>query len=96
MTHRFARLDRADNYLAAVRRVIDRRRGPRTSVVQGREARMLVLAVKHRDRAAADLVRAGLPEGVVATRLRDRAEDRAERAARTSRPSGRVAARAGR
>lgn len=96
--NRFDRLDRADNYLAAVIRTIDRRRAPRDSVVRGREASMLVRAVKHRDRIAADLVRAGMPEGVVATRLRDRAEDRAARAraARDPRPLGRAVARAGR
>jgi hypothetical protein len=90
-THRFARLDSADSFLAAVCDTVRRRTAAAapTDAERERSARMLVRAVKHRDRAAADLVRAGLPEGVVATRLADRAEDRA-------RASRRVPARAGR
>lgn len=103
---RFDRLDAADSHMGRVLDQIRRRAAasgldawnndPALRQARERSVRLLVRAVNRRDREEANLVNAGVPEGVVHTRLRDRAEDRYARAVRDSRPAGRAAARAGR
>lgn len=95
-------MDRAQDFVFAVTGSIRRRvtaagtdawnYGPLHRQARERSAGLLARAVNRVDREAAALHRAGMPEGVTRTRLRDRAGDRAarERAARNPHPLGRA------
>jgi hypothetical protein len=95
----FSRLDRAENWLAAVSRSFITRAARAGSVdawnyapehARSRErgARLLARSANRLDREVSALHAAGVPQGVTRARLRDRAfaRDAASRAARTQAP----------
>lgn len=98
----FRRLDSADSFLGSLTRWVHgavQRTGPEAwnydpamRETRERALRLMVRAVKKRDRLAAGLVRAGVPDGIPQARLRQRAKDRdrADCAVRDPRPLGRA------